>query len=45
MASPTRWTWVWVDSVRQWKAEGPGVLQLIGLQSQPQCSDRVPGVL
>ena len=32
MASPTRWTWVWVNS-RSWRWTGrPGVLQFMGLQ-------------
>ena len=31
MASPTRWTWVWVNSGRWW-TEKPGVLQSMGLQ-------------
>ena len=32
MASPTQWTWVWVDS-RSWCWTGrPGVLELMGLQ-------------
>ena len=32
MASPTRWTWVWVGSRNCWWAEMPGVLQSMGLQ-------------
>ena len=32
MASPTQWTWVWVNS-RNWRWTGrPGVLQSVGLQ-------------
>ena len=27
MASPTPWTWVWVNSRRRWRTEKPGVLQ------------------
>ena len=27
MASPTRWTWVWASSGRQWRTATPGVLQ------------------
>ena len=27
MASPTRWTWVWAKSRRQWRTGKPGVLQ------------------
>ena len=33
MASPTRWTWVWVDSGSWWWTGRPGVLQFMGLQS------------
>ena len=32
MASPTRWTWVWVDSRSWWWTGRPGVLQFIGSQ-------------
>ena len=32
MASPTRWTWVWVDSRNWWWTRKPGVLQSMGLQ-------------
>ena len=32
MASPTRWTWVWVNSGSWWWTERPGVLQFIGSQ-------------
>ena len=32
MASLTQWTWVWVNSGRQWRTGKPGVLQFIGLQ-------------
>ena len=32
MASPTRWTWVWVNSGRWWWTGRPGVLQFMGLQ-------------
>ena len=32
MASPTQWTWVWVDSSSWWWTERPGVLQFMGLQ-------------
>ena len=34
MASPIRWTWVWVSSRSWWWAGMPSVLQSIGLQSQ-----------
>ena len=32
MASPTQWTWVWVDSASWWWTGRPGVLQFMGLQ-------------
>ena len=32
MASPTRWTWVWVSLGNWWWTGKPGVLQSIGLQ-------------
>ena len=32
MASPTRWTWVWANSRKQWRTGKPGVLQSMGLQ-------------
>ena len=32
MASPTRWTWVWVNSGNWWWTGRPGVLQFMGLQ-------------
>ena len=32
MASPTQWTWVWVNSRRWWRTGKPGVLQSMGLQ-------------
>jgi len=32
MASPTPWTWVWVNSGSWWWAGRPGVLQFIGWQ-------------
>ena len=32
MASPTQWTWVWVNSGSWWWTEGPGVLQSLGSQ-------------
>ena len=32
MASPTRWTWVWVSSGNWWWTGKPGVLQSTGLQ-------------
>ena len=33
MASPTRWTWVWVDSESWWWTGRPGVLQFMGSQT------------
>ena len=32
MASPTQWTWVWVNSGRWWWTGRPGMLQSMGLQ-------------
>ena len=32
MASPTRWTWVWVNSGSWWWTGRPGVLQITGSQ-------------
>ena len=32
MASPTQWTWVWVNFVCWWRTGRPGMLQSIGLQ-------------
>ena len=32
MASPTQWTWVWVDSGSWWWTGKPGVLQFMGSQ-------------
>ena len=32
MASPTRWTWVWVNSGSWWWTGRPGVLQFMGPQ-------------
>ena len=32
MASPTQWTWVWVDSGSWWWTGRPGILQFMGLQ-------------
>ena len=32
MVSPTRWTWVWVNSTSWWWTGKPGVLQFMGLQ-------------
>ena len=36
MASPTWWTWVWVNSGRWWWTGRPGVLLFMGLQSWTQ---------
>ena len=32
MASPTQWTWVWVDSRSWWRTGRPGILQFMGSQ-------------
>ena len=32
MASPTQWTWVWVDSGSWWWTGSPGMLQFMGSQ-------------
>ena len=32
LASPTRWTWVWVNSGSWWWTGRPGVLRSVGLQ-------------
>ena len=32
MASPTGWTWVWVNSRSWWRTGRPGVLRFMGLQ-------------
>ena len=32
MASPTQWTWVWVNSGSWWWTDKPGVVQSMGLQ-------------
>ena len=32
MASPTQWTWIWLNSVSWWWTGRPGVLQFMGLQ-------------
>ena len=32
MASPTQWTWVWVNSGSWWWTGRPGVLRFVGLQ-------------
>ena len=32
VASPTQWTWVWVDSGSWWWTGRPGMLQFMGLQ-------------
>ena len=39
MASPTRWTWVWVNSGSWWWTGRPGVLRFMGSQSQTRLSD------
>ena len=32
MASPTQWTWVWVNSGSWWRTGRPGMLRFMGLQ-------------
>ena len=40
MASPTRWTWVWVNSGSWWWTGRPGMLQFMGVsKSQTRLSD------
>ena len=39
MASPTRWTWVWVNSGSWWWTGRPGMLWFMGSQSQTQLSN------
>ena len=39
MASPTQCTWVWVNSGSWWWTGRPGVLQVMGSQSQTRLSD------
>ena len=39
MASPTWWTWVWVNSESWWWTGRPDVLQFMGSQSRTRLSD------
>ena len=39
MASPTQWTWVWVDSGSWWWTGRPGGLRFMGLQSRTWLSN------
>ena len=39
MASPTQWTWVWVNSGSWWWTGRPGVLQFMGSQSWTRLSN------
>ena len=39
MASPTQWTWVWVDSGSWWWTGRPSVLRFMGSQSQTWLRD------
>ena len=39
MASPTQWTWVWVNSKGWWQTGMPGMLQSTGSQSPTRLSD------
>ena len=38
-ASPTQWTWVWVDTGSWWWTGRPSVLQFMGLQSKTRLSN------
>ena len=38
-ASPTQWTWIWVNSRSWWWTGRPGVLQSMGLQSRTRLSN------
>ena len=40
MASPTQWTWVWVDSRSWWWTGRPSMLRFMGSQSRTRLSDR-----
>ena len=40
MASPTQWTWVWVNFGSWWWTGRPGMLQSMGLHSRRRLSDR-----
>ena len=39
MASPTQWTWDWINSGRWWWTGRPGMLQSMGSLSQTRLSD------
>ena len=39
MASPTRWTWVWINSGSWWWTGRPGVLRFMGSQRRTRLSD------
>ena len=39
MASPTQWTWVWMDSGSWWWTGRPGMLRFMGSQSQKWLSN------
>ena len=39
MASPTQWTWVWVNSRSWWWTGRPGMLQFMGSQSRTLLTD------
>ena len=38
MASPTQWTWVWINSGSWWWTGRPGVLRFMGSQSRTRLS-------
>ena len=39
MASPTQWTWIWVNSGSWWWTGRPGLLRFMGSQSRTRLSD------
>ena len=39
MASPTQWTWVWVNSESWWWIGRPGMLRSMGLQNRTRLSN------
>ena len=39
VASPTQWTWIWVNSGSWWWTGRPGVLRFMGFQSQTRLSE------
>ena len=43
MASPTQWTWFWVNSGSWWWTGRPGLLRFMGSQSRTRLSDWTEG--